>query len=137
MIFAESERIGCLDQCLIHYRQREGSIMSSSSDRVREIFDILMMVRENFSQNGLSGRFHDEIEWLHIENLRLYGMFRFMRTERFPEYYAKATDILYACYPQWRKNPYICDLGMKNRIFLMTLNGLSARLYRPLIAKGD
>ncbi|MBQ1325191.1 MAG: glycosyltransferase [Solobacterium sp.] len=137
LIFAQSAKIGYLDQCLIHYRQREGSIMSSSSERVREIFDILMMVRGSFQENGLLEQYHDEIEWLHIENLRLYGMFRFMRADRFSEYYTKATDILYACFPDWRKNPYIRYAGLKNRIFMRTLNRLNARIYRSIIAKGD
>lgn len=137
VIFAESGTIGCLDRCMMHYRQHEGSIMSSSSDRVREIFDILMMVRENFSRNGLMERFHDEIEWLHIENLRLYGMFRFMRSSGFPELYTQATDILETCFPHWRKNPYIRDLSRKNRIFLLTLNRLNAGIYRNMIVKGD
>ncbi len=137
VIFAEAERIGYLEECLIHYRQREGSIMSSTSDRVQEIFDILMMVRERFAKRGLSERYHDELEWLHIENLRLYGMFRFLRNRHFPELYTKATDILYTCYPGWRKNPYIRSLSLKNRIFIRTISRLSAVVYRPLINRGE
>ena len=61
-----------------HYRQREGSIMSARNDkRIVQIFNVLAMVRENFRREGLYEKFLTELEYLHIEHLRLYGMFRF------------------------------------------------------------
>ncbi len=123
LVFARAEKIGWLEECLIHYRQREGSIMSSAaSPRIREIFGIMAMVRGEFEQAGLQDAYRDELEYLHIEHLRLYGMFRFIRSPYTKELYAESERVMRAYYPEWRKNRYIGTLGLKNRIFLACYN---------------
>ncbi len=134
MIFAQSEKIGCLPECLIHYRQREGSIMSSaSSPRVKEIFGIMELVRNNFEAHGLSAKFRDELEYLHVEHLRLYGMFRFIRSPYAKELYQRSTEVMNQYYPNWKNNRYISNLNMKNRIFLKTYGPATAWLFDRVI----
>ena len=134
MIFAQSEKIGYLPECLIHYRQREGSIMSSaSSPRVKEIFGIMELVRNNFEAHGLSAKFRDELEYLHVEHLRLYGMFRFIRSPYAKELYQRSTEVMNQYYPNWKNNRYISNLNMKNRIFLKTYGPATAWLFDRVI----
>ncbi len=104
-----------------------------SSPRVREIFNIMEMVRKNFDENGLSEIYRDELEYLHIEHLRLYGMFRFIRSEAWNELYDKSEEVMNRYYPSWRKNPYIKNLNLKNRIFLKCYSKLTARLFHKVI----
>ncbi|MBQ9047853.1 MAG: glycosyltransferase [Solobacterium sp.] len=136
VLFAECGTIGVLDECLIHYRQREGSIMSSvTSPRVKEIFPVLELVRNRFAERGLSERYHDELEYLHIENLCLYGMFRFIRSGQWDTLYEESRRVMRENYPNWKRNPYISSLGFKNRMFLRFYSRATAFLFHPLIKK--
>ncbi len=135
-IFASSEKIGVLDECLIHYRQREGSIMTSNDDpRVRQIFNIMAMVRSSFEQDGLAEEYREELEYLHIEHLRLYGMFRFIRSPYTEELYRESKNVMDTYYPGWKNNRYLKNLSLKNRIFLRTYSPASAVLFDPVIRK--
>ena len=134
VLFAQCEDIGYLDECLIHYRQRTGSIMSSnSSNRVSEIFGVMAMLRDRFKQLNLSDKFHDELEYLHIEHLRLYGMFRFIRSNNWEKYYEDSELVMNTYYPNWKKNPYIDNLNMKNKIFLKFFNKATEPIFRAKI----
>ncbi|MEG0661239.1 MAG: glycosyltransferase [Anaerorhabdus sp.] len=118
-IFATTDKIGYLNETLIHYRQREGSIMSvTKSERLKEIFDIMQMVREEMKKLNLYEEYRDEIEYLHIEHLRLYGMFRFIRSPLFSELYDMSEYCMKENFPNWKKNKYIKNLGSKNKMFL-------------------
>lgn len=122
-IFATTDNIGYLDETLIHYRQREGSIMSvTKGQRLKEIFEIMKLVRNTFKELQLDKEYHDELEYLHIEHLRLYGMFRFIRSPLFDELYDLSDSCMEDNYPNWKQNKYIKNLSLKNRIFLKIFN---------------
>ena len=134
MIFAKAKKIGYLNQCHIHYRQREGSIMSKvNSPRIKEIFQVMESVRENFEREGLYKEYFDEIEYLHIEHLRLYGMFRFIRSNQWKELYETSNRVMMACFPNWKKNKYIKYLNNKNQLFLKWYNRYTAWLFHAVI----
>ncbi len=134
MIFAKAKSIGYLEKCGIHYRQREGSIMSEkSSSRLIEIFSVMEKVRENFERENLMETYFDEIEYLHIEHLRLYGMFRFIRSTKWKEYYEMSERVMMTCFPNWKKNKYIKYLNKKNQLFLKWYNRYTAWLFHAKI----
>ena len=136
MIFARAKEIAYLPECLIHYRQREGSIMSATSDpRIAQIFDVLEMVRENFRREGLYETYREELEYLHIEHLRLYGMFRFIRSDTWSEYYSRSEDVMKQYFPNWKTNRYLANLSKKNRMFLQFYNRTTAWIFHPLIRR--
>jgi glycosyltransferase involved in cell wall biosynthesis len=135
-IFAQSEKIAYLPECLFDYRQRQGSIMASTSDpRLAQIFDILAMVRNNFLEDGLYDTYREELEYLHIEHLRLYGMFRFIRSDNARAYYAKSEEVMKEFFPDWKKNRYLSSLSFKNRMFLRWYSPVTAWIFDPLIRK--
>lgn len=119
LIFALANKIGYCDQVAVNYRQREGSIMSETkSSRLGEIFTILEMVRNNFDCYGLTKNYHDELEYLHIEHLRLYGMFRFLRSNESEKWLKLSDTTLQSCFPKYKLNPYLKYLPMKYRLFI-------------------
>ena len=133
-IFALSSHIGYQKEALIHYRQRPGSIMSeTASQRLKEIFPVMQQVRDQFHQMGIEQKYAQELEYLHIEHLRLYGMFRFLRSPLSRELYAMSQQVMREHYPHWHRNPYLRQLSWKNRVFLRTLNAATLPLYRRLI----
>lgn len=134
MIFAKAGKIAYLPECLIHYRQREGSIMANTSDpRIEQIFSIMAVLRENFEKEGLYEEYRDELEYLHIEHLRLYGMFRFIRSDGRKKYYTMSEAAMTTCFPHWKKNRYISSLSLKNRVFLKCYNQATAWLFDSMI----
>ena len=133
-IFALTERIGYVEEALIHYTQREGSIMSvTKSKRLYEIFTIMELVRKEFTELGLYEQFHDELEYLHIEHLRLYGMFRFIRSHDREGLYAQSDKVMKEFFPNWKNNPYLANLGIKNRVFLKWYSPLTKGLFHMFI----
>ncbi len=133
-LFASTEKIGYINEVLFYYRQRSGSIMSAKQDnRVKEIFTVLKTVREKFSEAGFTNKFYDELEYLHIEHCRLYGMFRFMRSSSLESLYDESNACMNEFFPNWKKNRYIERLSLKNKFFLMTNNKLTCKLYQKII----
>lgn len=136
LIFAKCEKIGYVDEALVHYRQRKDSIMGSvQSVRIKEIFNVMAMVRERFKENSLYEEYFSEIEYLHIEHLRLYGMFRFIRSPFFKECYAESEKIMNEYFPLWHNNMYIKELGIKNRLFLKYYNLHTHKIFDVLIKR--
>lgn len=134
LLEARASGIACLPECLMHYRQREGSIMSSRDDpRLENIFSIMSLVRQEFEDAGLSEQYHDELEYLHIEHLKLYGMFRFIRSDHWKQYYEESERVMMACYPEWKHNKYLKNLSQKNQIFLKTYNRATAGIFNRKI----
>lgn len=133
-IFALSKKIGWQTSSVIHYRQREGSIMSvTQGERLKEIFPVMKLVRDQFEKLNIDQQYANELEYLHIEHLRLYGMFRFLRSSLSVELTKLSDEVMLQHYPQWKKNPYIQQLGLKNRIFLKTYNLNTLPFYKKLI----
>ena len=133
-IFAQCQKIGIQHAARIHYRQREGSIMSvTQSARLKEIFPVMKQVRDQFAAMGCSEQYHDELEYLHIEHLRLYCMFRFLRSPLTKELKTMSDTVMKQFYPHWKKNPYIQNLGWKDQLFLKTFGSLTLPLYKRVI----
>lgn len=134
VLFAKAKKIGYLHECLMHYRQREDSIMSSNnSPRIQEIFQVMEMVRRNFESLHLYEEYHDEIEYLHIEHLRLYGMFRFIRSPYWKTCYEESSKVMKQYFPEWKKNKYIHNLSRNNQIFLKWYNKCTAWAFHTKI----
>ena len=117
LIFATAKKIGYCDQVAVNYRQRKGSIMSNTSGkRLYEIFTIFEMVRTTFKNHGLYSSYYSELEYLHIEHLRLYGMFRFLRSDNADDLYHKSDALLNQEFPNYRQKPYLSNLPLKYRL---------------------
>ena len=133
-IFASCESIGWVNEPLIYYRQREGSIMSETkTPRLKEIFTIMEMVRTTFKKEGWYDTYKDELEYLHVEHLRLYGMFRFIRSNLWEELYDLSETCMKENYPNWKKNAYLHFHNFKNRMFLKFYSKNTAFVFHKLI----
>lgn len=137
MIFAHAANIGYVEECLMHYRQREGSIMRETSSRVGEIFGVMEMVRENFKKEGLYEEYQDELEYLHIEHLRLYGMYRFVRSDSWEELFDLSEQVMLRNFPMWRSNKYLKNLKFTEQLFLDYYSKGSAWIFNYRIKQGD
>ena len=133
-VFAQLDHVGVVNEALIHYRQRNTSIMGSkNSPKLQDIFTILSMITQNAKQNHYFSTYRDEIEYLHIEHLLLYGSFRFYRSEKSKEYMKKAFELMDDHFPQWKKNPYLKTLKPLYHVYLKLLNRLTMPIFQRLI----
>jgi glycosyltransferase involved in cell wall biosynthesis len=118
-VFANARKITYVAENFVHYRQRTSSIMASNNtSKLQDIFVILEMLRAYFSGNGMLETYRDEIEYIHIEHLLLYGGFRFFRSKQSKELFSRALDEVNRNFSTWRKNPYIATLKPSYRIYL-------------------
>ena len=117
--FALANKISYVSETFIHYRQRTSSIMASNdSPKLKDIFTILETVREYFSKNGILEEYHEEIEYIYIEHLLLYGGFRFLRSNQTKALLSRALYEINLNFPSWRNNPYLSTLKPSYRLYL-------------------
>lgn len=134
-LFSRLDKIGYVDKTLIHYRQRETSIMGTkNSDKLGDIFIVLNMVYSTLEKNEKLKEFHNELEYLYIEHLLLYGAFRFYRSNQADYLMDRAFKEMHTKFPQWKKNPYIPVTG-KYKYYLKCLTPTTWRLFQKLIVK--
>lgn len=118
-ILASAKNITYVNETFIHYRQRSTSIMGSrNSNKLNDIFIVLKMVTDYFDKKKILEYYHDEIEYLYIEHLILYGGFRLMRSNNSNKLMKEAFNTIESDFPGWRKNPYISSLKPVYQVYL-------------------
>lgn len=133
-IFAHATIISYIDEVLIHYVQRNSSIMASKDTaKMNDIFEVLMQVYRYYKHNDILDKYRAEIEYLFIEQLILYGSFRFFRTDSSGELMKKALNMMQEYFPNWRKNTYIRTLHAHYQIYLKTVNSFTIPFYKAFV----
>ena len=127
---AHANRIAHCDETGFFYRQRKTSIMGSSfNPKMYHIFDIISKTLNELKSSGSYSFYKTEVEYLVIEQLLLYGAFRFLKTEHYSDLTNKSFDFVQNEFKHWRKNPYLKKHGLKNRIFLQTHFPFTTKLW--------
>lgn len=135
-LFALANNIGYVDEVFIHYLQRKSSIMGSEYDpRMYDIFSQMIFIYNYYKKNNYLDEYHEEIEYLFIEHLMLYGAFRFLRTKEYKKMCSKSFEIMNNYFPNYRKNKYINVFSLKNRVFIKTLTPLTIDFYKMIIER--
>lgn len=118
--YLASDKVVYIDEPFYIYRQRSQSIMNSAySERANDIFKIMEDLYDDIDQKDKEC-YHDELEYLFIEQLGLYGAYRFLNYDKpyYKRMMEKAHELLKKCYPNYKRNPYIKDLNTKEKIFI-------------------
>ena len=130
LLFTNTNKIGYVEEVLYYYRQNDDSIMSQKSKRNEEIFKILEIVIDNFKQRNIYNKYYDELEYLLIEHTRIYGLYRFLVQDNYKNLYNRSNMFIKTYFPKYKKNKYIKYLGIKNKLFIYTLNKYTLFIYR-------
>ena len=130
LLFTNTNKIGYVEEVLYYYRQNDDSIMSQKSKRNEEIFKILEIVIDNFKHRNIYNKYYDEIEYLLIEHTRIYGLYRFLVQDNYKNLYNRSNMFIKTYFPKYKKNIYIKYLGIKNKLFIYTLNKYTLFIYR-------
>lgn len=137
-IFAVAKNVSYVNEVLIYYVQRSNSIMGTkNSAKLHDIFEVLMQVYDFYKKENLLHIYHDEIEYLFIEQLMLYGSFRFYRSKSSAVLMKDALKIMNAYFPKWRRNNYINTLHVHYQIYLRTVCKITIPIYKAFVLIKD
>lgn len=109
---------------LYHYRQREGSILSSSTQRILEIHAIFDDVFSFYNEKALGTEFEEIVECKYVKTLFCSFLMRMLKMkdkEIRKEVISESWDIINEKRPNWRKNRYLKKFTLKN-IYLKTMS---------------
>lgn len=127
------ENISYVDEAFVHYIQREGSIMSTINEKMLDIYKAIESIEEYYKKNEIYEKYKQEIEYLYIENLILYGTMRFLQLENGDKYIKESIQYINNKFPMWLKNPYINHLAKKEQFTLNLLGRNHLLLLKVLI----
>ncbi|MEA5027113.1 MAG: glycosyltransferase [Erysipelotrichaceae bacterium] len=129
-IFTKAVKISWVHETLVHYRQRENSIMQSVyKPQMHDIFKSLRLMADQLKIDGLYENYHDEIEYLFVEHCLYYGAFRFLRCSGYKALLKEGIQLVKEYFPAWRKNKYLNKLSFKNYCFIRTISLKTAPFY--------
>lgn len=133
-LFAFARKISYVNEVLIYYVQRDSSIMASkNTQKMRDIFIVLEQVYDEYKKYNLLDQFNAELEYLFIEQLMLYGSFRFYRSNESSKLMNQSLKMMKEYFPNWRKNPYLKTLHPHYQIYLKTINMFTMVFFRIFV----
>lgn len=135
-LFALAEKVAYVPEVMIHYLQRPTSIMGSGYDpRMFHIFDQMKFIYDYYQSLGLLKKYHEEIEYLFVEHLMLYGAFRFLRTDHAEELCTTSFKMMKQYFPKYKNNTFLKRFSIKNRVFIQTLSPLTLKLWKWILER--
>ena len=134
-LFSKTDKIDYVDIIGYYYRQRTSSIMGQRSKKMKDIFIILEMMKNYYIKNNLFDKYYDEIEYLFVEHIMLYGQFRFLVSDNHEILYINSVKFMKEHFPRYKKNKYLKLLSAKNKIFINTLNKYTIVLFRQYLKR--
>ena len=125
---------GIVQKPFIHYVQRENSISNVQNTRTKEMIDVLAHVITYYKTNNLFEEYKEEIEYIYARYILCSSMLRMVmiqdKKER-KEIIQFAWKSLNTQFPNWKKNLYLKDKGLKN-LYMKSVNHLTLKLYTSL-----
>ena len=125
---------GIVQKPFIHYVQRENSISNVQNMRTKEMIDVLGHVITYYKTNNLFEEYKEEIEYTYARYILCSSMLRMVMIENKKErkeIIQFAWKSLNTQFPNWKKNLYLKDKGLKN-LYMKSVNPLTLKLYTSL-----
>lgn len=130
-LFAVANKISYVNEVLIYYVQRDSSIMASkNTKKMRDIFIVLEQVYAEYQKFNLIDKYKPELEYLFIEQLMLYGSFRFYRSKESFKLMSESLNMMNKYFPNWRNNEYLKTMHKHYQFYLKTINLYTMIFYK-------
>lgn len=133
MMYTEAKRVIYVDKPYYRYRQREGSIIYTFSEKNLDVFKCFDRILNHYNNQKLFEDYHDELECMLIEHLMLYGNRRFIHSQKPDEYLNKSKNYLNKWFKNWKKNPYFSMMSLNDRLFISVASTGNAGLLKILL----
>ncbi len=131
------KKISFLDEPLIHYVQREGSISNSQNERTKEIFDVLEHVIDFYKEKNIYDKYKEQLEYIFIKDAFCSSFLRVVKIKD------KATrkkmlletwNRLEKNFPNWRKNEILKKDNSKKGLYLKSINKVTYKIYSAILS---
>lgn len=125
---------GGVNQPFIHYVQRENSISNVQNTRTKEIIDVLEHVITYYKTNHLFEEYKKEMEYTYARYILCSSMLRMVMIENKKERKEMihfAWNALNTQFPNWKKNIYLKEKGLKN-LYMRSVNDFTLNIYTGL-----
>mgnify|MGYP004604313335 CR=1 FL=1 len=113
--------VSFVDEAFYHYVQRKSSLANNQNIRVRDIYDVLLQVRDYYVKNKIYDEYKNELEYLFVRYI-LGSSYKRACKIKDKKVRNKVLDegwkLLNDLYPNWKKNAYL-KTGVKNIYFKM------------------
>ena len=120
-----------INQAFVHYVQREGSITHNHNEKVKDMIYVFKDLLDFYHQRYLFGHYKSELEYLFT---RFFLGNSFLRSTQIKNHEDRkktlelSFNILKNTFPNWKKNKYLNNPGMKNKYY-KTINKYTYRIY--------
>ncbi len=128
-------KVSYIDECFIHYTQRENSIANVQNARTSEIFTILDNVISYYKENEFYKEYEDELEYNYARYLLCSSLKRICkiqdketRTRLINETWNK----LNSEFPNWKKNKILNAVNIGKNKYMRTINKFTYMIYTRL-----
>ena len=117
---------------LVHYVQRENSIVNSQNERTKEIFDVLEHVISYYKEKGFYDLYKDELEYVYARLVFCSSLLRMVkikdkdvRHKLLQENWKKINEK----FPNWKKNKILKSNNSMKNLYLKSLNKFTYPIY--------
>ena len=125
-----------VNDAYVHYMQREGSITTCKTDKLKDVFTVLGGTIDYYKKNNLYEEYKEELEFLYVRYTLGSSFYRIvkvgdknLRNELLDYSYNK----LISAYPNFKKNKYVKSFGLKN-LFYLLINKNTIRLFGSIFS---
>ncbi len=118
LVSALAKDYSYLKEAKYYYFQREGSSLNQEkyNPKWEDIFEVLDYLYQGFIDKKMFNEYKDELEFIYIEYLLHAANLRFIAYEEGIKNIKKVTDEMKNKFPNWRKNIYYKQTGLKYKI---------------------
>ena len=121
-VFPYLKNNGYVKDAYVHYMQREGSITTCKTDKLKDVFTVLDGTIDYYKDNNLYDKYKDELEFLYVRYTLGSSFYRIVKVGNKKlrnELLEYSYDKLISMYPNFKKNKYVKKFGLKNLFYLM------------------
>ena len=124
-------KISFVKKSLVHYVQRENSIVNTQNIRTKEIFTVLENVITYYKKIGIYEEYKQELEYIYARFLLCSSLKRMCKikdkTQR-KELLKETWDNINKNFPNWKKNKILKKHSLKN-MYIKSCNKITYKIY--------
>lgn len=122
-IYPICQKISYLPMSLYFYRQRQGSIMNSISEKIFDMYKVLDLIYDYYESNNQLEKYYSEIERIFIYNC--FFMIHKLSGSNYNEKEVKELQVIYFLkehFKNWNKNPYLRKEKLLSKLHIRIMN---------------
>ena len=128
-----TSNIGYMEEAFYFYVIHEGSTMNQKkyNPKLKSIYTVMDTLKASFENT----EYKKELEYLYIEHLMYFTVFRYLDYPEGVEDALRISDIMRKTFPKWYKNVYYKRKPFKHKVFLWLVHFKQIGLLKRLLNK--